>query len=138
MPLKKSLLKTFPEYFNHIPWQKTGVPISYPNRLVELLTFKNRVVSKLKRESRRFGFNFKDLKNFTDYPAWIRQEPAKSFFEKLLLSKNALYPEYVDRNMIKEYISNHMKKKANYHNELCTALTFELWLQQVFEKRYRE
>ncbi len=134
----KMLLNSFPEYYNNIPWQKTGYPISYPDKFVKLITFKNRVINKLKRESRRLGFNFKDSRNYTDYPEWIRQEPAKSFFEKMLLSKNALYPEYVDRNTIQEYVSNHMGKKANYHNELCLALTFELWLQQIFEGKYRE
>ncbi len=134
----KMLLSAFPEYYSNIPWQNTGVPINYPNRLVELLTFKNQVVSKLKRESRRLGFNFKDSKNYTDYPAWIRQEPAKSFFEKVLLSKDAIYPEYIGKKNIHAYIRNHVEKKANYHNELCLALTFELWLQQVFQGKFRE
>jgi len=134
----KMLLNTFPEYYNDIPWQKTGYPISYPKRLVELLRFKNRVVGKLKYESRRFGFDFKNLSNYTDYPRWIRQEPAKSFFQNLLLNKNALYPEYLDKNKIHSYLKDHMERKTNYHNELCLALTFELWLQQVFEKKYRD
>ena len=134
----KMLLSTFPEYYNNIPWQTTGYPISYPNRLVKLLKFKNRVVNKLKRESQRFGFNFRDLRSYTDYPAWIRQEPAKSFFENLFLNKNALYPEYIDRNKIHSYLRDHRERKANYHNELCLALTFELWLQQVFEGKYRD
>jgi len=134
----KMLLSTFPKYYNDIPWQKTGCLISYPDQLVKLITFKNRVVNKLKRESQRFGFNFTDLKNYTDYPRWIRQEPSKSFFENLLLNKNALYPEYIDRNKIYRYIKDHMERKANYHNELCLALTFELWLQQIFEGKYRD
>ena len=135
---RKMILSAFPEYYNSIPWQKTGCPISYSKRVVELLKFKNKVVNKLKLESQRFGFNFKDLWNYTNYPTWIRQEPAKSFFENLLLNKNALYPEYIDRNKIHHYIKNHMEKKANYHNKLCLALTFELWLQQVFKGKYRD
>ncbi|MCD4727938.1 MAG: hypothetical protein K8R46_09770 [Pirellulales bacterium] len=134
----KTLLSTFPEYYSNIPWQNTGCPISYPDKLVKLITFKNRVVNKLKRESQRFGFNFRVLNNYTDYPAWIRQEPAISFFEKLLLNKDALYPEFIDRNKVHDYIRDHMERRSNYHNELCLALTFELWLQQVFEERYRE
>ena len=134
---KKMLLSTFPNYYNNIPWQKTGYPISYSEPRVKLLRFKNRIVNKLKRESRRFGFDFKDLRGYTNYPEWIRQEPAKSFFEKLLLNKKALYPEYINKNKIHDYIKNHMESKANYHDELCSALTFELWLQQVFEGRFR-
>jgi len=134
----KMLLSAFPEYFNKIPWQKTGCPISYPDQLVKLITFRNHVINKLKGESKRFGFNFEDSKNYTDYPAWIRQKPAKSFFENILYAKNAIYPAYVDKAKIQRYLRDHIQNKANYHNELCTALTFELWLQQVFEGRYRE
>ncbi len=134
----KMLVSTFPEYYNNIPWQETGCPISYSERLIKLLSFKNRLVSKLKRESQRFRFNFKYTKNYTDYPAWIRQQPARPFFENLLLNKNALYPEYIDRNKIHGYIRDHMDLKANYHDELCLVLTFELWLQQVFERKYRD
>lgn len=134
----RMLLSAFPEYYKNIPWQKTGYPISYSKQLSRFMDFKNRVVNKLKRESQRFGFKFKDLRNYTDYPTWIRQEPARSFFEKLLLNKNALYPEYVDRNKIQGYLSNHMARKANYHDRLCIVLTFEIWLQQVFEGKYRD
>jgi len=134
----KMLLSAFPEYYNTIPWQQTGCPISYPDQLVKLITFKNRIINKLKRESKRFGFNFTDLNNYTDYPNWLRQEPARSFFENILYSKNAIYSEYVDKTKVQKYLSDHMQNKANYHNELCTALTFELWLQQVFEGKYRE
>ncbi len=134
----KMLLSSFPEYYKNIPWQKTGCPISYPDQLVKLITFRNRIINKLKRESKRFGFNFTELNNYTDYPNWIRQEPARSFFENILYSKNAIYPEYVDKTKIQKYLSDHMQNKVNYHNELCTALTFELWLQQVFERKYRE
>jgi len=134
----KMLLSAFPEYYKNIPWQKTGCPISYSDQLVKLITFRNRVINKLKRESKRFGFNFTDLNNYTDYPNWLRQEPARSFFENILYSKNAIYPEYVDKAKVQKYLSDHMQNKANYHNELCTALTFELWLQQVFEGKYRE
>lgn len=133
----KMLLKTFPEYYKNIPWQKTGCPITYPNNILRLIKFKNRVVNKLKRESQRLGFNFKDLRGYTDYPAWIRQEPARSFFERLLLDGEALYPEYIDKDKIQSYVKDHMVEKADYHNELCLALTFELWLQQVFGGKFR-
>lgn len=135
---KKMLLNAFPEYFRKIPWQKTGYPISYPDQLVKVARFKNRIINKLKREAKRFGLNYADLHNYTDYPNWLRQKPAKSFFEKVLLSKDAIYPKYIDKNNVHAYIRNHMEKKANYHNELCLALTFELWLQQVFQGKFRE
>jgi asparagine synthase (glutamine-hydrolysing) len=48
-----------------------------------------------------------------------------------------IYPEYIDKNKVHAYFKNHIERKANCHNELCLALTFELWLQQVFEGRFR-
>ncbi len=133
----KMLLLAFPQYYTDIPWQKTGCPISCSEQLVKLTGLKNRVVNKLKRKSQRFGFRFKNPREFADYPSWMRQEPAKSVFENFLLSKTALYPDYIDRSEIHTCLRDHMAGKGNYHNELCLALTFELWLQQVFEGSYR-
>lgn len=135
---KKMLLNEFPEYYYSVPWQKTGCPISYSKWLVEVVKFKRRVVNKFKNEFQRFGFNFKDLNNYIDYPNWIRQEPAKSFFKRILLDEKAIYPEYVDRHKVRGYVKSHMEDKINCHNELCLALTFELWLQQIFEGKYRD
>lgn len=134
----KMLLSTFPEYYSTIPWQNTGSPISCPGKLVKLITFKNRVINKLKLEFQRFGFNFRNLNNYTDYRNWLRQEPARSFFENILYSKNAIYPEYVDRHKVRGYVKSHMENRINCHIELCLALTFELWLQQIFEGKYRD
>ena len=134
----KMLLNAFPEYFRKIPWQKTGYPIGYPDQLVKVAKFKNRIINKLKREAKRFGLNSADLHNYTDYPNWLRQDTARSFFENILSAKDAIYPMFVNRDTIKKYLNDHMQDRGNYHNELCTALTFEIWLQQVFERKYRE
>ena len=134
---KKMLLETFPEYYNNIPWQKTGYPISYNGMTEKLIVLKNFIINKLKRESRKIGVTFKDKRDFTDYASWIRKEPAISFFQKVLLSKDAIYPEYIDMNGVHTHFRNHMDKKGDFHNELCLDSTFELWLQQIFEGKYR-
>ncbi len=133
----KMLLSTFSQYYYNIPWQKTGYPISYSELRGRIVRLKKRVNNKVRRESQRFGFKYTDLKSFTDYPEWIRAQPARAFFEKLLLSKKALYPQFIDERRILHYLTDHMKRQKNYHNELCLVLTFELWLQQVFEGKYR-
>jgi len=134
----KILLDHFPEYFMDIPYQKTGCPISYPKSLAEIITFKNRLVGKFKREVGEHGFKYKDLRNYTDYAAWIRQEPAKSFFEKVLSEKNAIYPKYINLSKVRNRLQEHMQNKTNHPDELCLVLTFEIWLQQVFEGQYRK
>ncbi|UCC38737.1 MAG: hypothetical protein JSV96_13050 [Candidatus Aminicenantes bacterium] len=130
----KMLLNDFPQYYKNIPWKKTGFPIGWS----KTRQFSVKVKNKISREIGRLIFKSPELRDYTDYPLWIRQDPAKSFFEKVLLSENALYSGYIDRNKIQDYVRDHMEKKADYHNELCLALTFELWLQQVFEGKYRD
>ena len=131
------LLLTFPEYFAEIPWQKTGVPINSSKQGLALMTTKRRAVDILRRVSRRIGFAFRDRKGYTDYPEWIRCEPARSFFERLLLSKNALYRNYILEENVRACVRLHMSGKENRASQLCEMLTFELWLQQVFSGKYR-
>ena len=107
------------------------------SRFVQAITYKNRFTSKLKREASRFGLNIRDTRDYTNYSAWIREEPARSFFKKILFSEKALFPIYVDKLKIQAQFENHMARNAEFHNELCLALTFELWLRQVFEKEFR-
>jgi asparagine synthase (glutamine-hydrolysing) len=135
----KMLLNTFPEYFRKIPWQKTGFPIGYSDRHKRILRFKNNAVDKITQKMRRFGLSYiKPHKSFTDYNDWIRKEPARTIFSKILFNKNALYKEFYETHCFSKYFDEHMRGKANYSIELCVLLTFEIWLQQVFEKKYRD
>jgi asparagine synthase (glutamine-hydrolysing) len=133
---KKMLLMAFPEYFIRIPWQRTGVAINNPKYIVALMKLKKRILNKSRYELGKIGFKLRNLMEYTDYPSWIRQEPAKTFFKNVLLNKNSIFPEFIDNNKIQHYLSNHMSLKYDYHNELCLVLTFEIWLKQVFEKEY--
>ncbi|BCS94666.1 hypothetical protein DSLASN_02980 [Desulfoluna limicola] len=134
----KMLLRTFPEYFRTIPWQSTGAPISCPDYLVKLVSFKKKLFRRLKREAGRFGFKERNPVDYTDYPEWIRQEPARGLFSEILLNKSSLYPEYIDSKMVHGHLHDHMTHKSNHHNELCLYLTFEVWLQQIFNNRFRQ
>jgi asparagine synthase (glutamine-hydrolysing) len=134
----KMLLITFKEYFISIPWQKTGFPISYPVFFMKPLVLSNRMLGRLKRGASSIGIKTKDLRNYTDYAAWIRHEPARSFFENVLLDKNAIYPAYINKANIHNQLQDHLLNKANYDDELCLTLTFEIWLQQIFMNRYRD
>lgn len=134
----KVLLKHFPAYFMDIPYQKTGLPISHSESTVRMLIFKNRIAGRLRREACRLGIKIKDQRHYTDYSAWIRQEPARSFLKKILSDKNALYQVYIDGDNVLIRLKEHLQYNRDHHNELCLALTFEIWLQQVFNGRYRE
>jgi len=133
---RKMLLREFPEFFKDIPWQKTGTPISWPRSLAR----QGRTFAEVKDEFRQraswFGFCNPAPRGFADYDKWIRQEPARSFFEELLRSPSALYAEFIPRQRVERDLAKHLDG-GNRSEGLCAVLTFEIWLQQVFEGKYR-
>lgn len=133
----KMLLHTYPEFFQSIPWQKTGLPISTWKFIEKPVVFGKRLKNRVLREMLRFGFQYNNPNSYTDYPNWIRQEPARSFFTQKLRSSSAIYPEYIDKNRVTEELKSHLNGK-DYSNNLCRYLTFEIWLQQVFEGKSRQ
>ncbi len=77
-----------------------------------------------------------DLRGYTDYPSWLRQEPARSFLSGVLEAPDALYPEYTARDDVVRLWRDHLDGVDNTR-DLGLRLTFELWLQQVFNGRFR-
>lgn len=134
---KKFLLATFPEYFTTIPYQRFGVPISSSQRIQELSLGFRRLRKKLLKETGRLGINYSDPYTYTDYPNWMRGFPARSLFELVLNNPAALYHEYLPGMNVRRMLERHWQGE-DLSEHLCRCLTFELWLQQVFEKNYRE
>lgn len=132
---KKTLLKAFPRYYEKIPWQQTGVPISWPLSASNAVSFVKRVNRKMIKELNRLGINIDNAYSYTDYPNWLRQEPARSFCYSVLNNPSAIYPEYISKNQVLETYKRHLAGK-NHSEEICRYLTFEVWLQQVFEGKY--
>ncbi|HYY58576.1 MAG TPA: asparagine synthase-related protein [Pyrinomonadaceae bacterium] len=133
---RKMLLKSFPEFFRTIPWQKTGSPIRWPGPLEEITQLTLRGRDKLLRVMARFGLALDDRKTYTDYPQWIRQEPSRSFFKEVLGHGAALYPAYIPPEQVRSDLACHLNGEDRSES-LCRILTFEIWLQQVFEGKYR-
>lgn len=130
------LLKLFPEYFNAIPWQKTGVPISWPETIVVLNLLVRQLHARLSRISNRFGLRSSQPFTFTDYPNWLRCEPARSFISNMLGSSKAIFPEFIPQQKVINKWQRHLRGDDN-SMDICRYLTFEIWLQQVYEKKYR-
>jgi len=137
---KKMLLRAFPAYYRTIPYQNIGIPISWPdpaNLVSGTMRFVRRAKNKVLKEALGLvGATFSYPNWYTDYENWLRREPARSFFDKLLTSPSALYGEYVPRPQVGELWSRHLKGE-DHAEMLCRYLTLELWLQQVYEGRYR-
>jgi asparagine synthase (glutamine-hydrolysing) len=130
------LLRSFPDFFRTIPWQKTGLPISVPHKAGRALQILQSTGERVARGLHLSDSEYVDPRRFVDYPNWLGQEPAKSFCDKLLNSPSALYPDYVAREDVQNAWANHAKGEARAAL-LCRYLTFEIWLQQVFEGKYR-
>ncbi|PTL34905.1 hypothetical protein CLG94_12465 [Candidatus Methylomirabilis limnetica] len=141
---KRMLLQNFPLFYKGVPWQKTGVPINWPSVAERAGKFRRRLHRAASWRLAKIGINWKSDANYTDYPNWIRQEPARSFFSQILENPAALYPEFYPRWRVIEALDAFLvggldyMNGINYAEMLCRYLTLEIWLQQVFEKRYRE
>ena len=129
---KKMLLRFYPRFFREIPWHSTGVPIGASSIRTELFRIRRAIKKRVKARL----FNEKSNHNYTDYPSWVRREPARSIFENMLQAESSLYGEFIDRPTVLSALESHMQGE-NHSSYLCRCLTFELWLQQVFEQKYR-
>lgn len=132
----KMLLRSFPEYFKNIPWLTTGVPISWPDWAVTANKIPRKTKSVTMRMLNNAGFNMTNTASFTDYPRWIRIDPARSFFEEMLAGRQTLYPQYLDEKKVRSELEAHMNGR-DFSKSLCRYLTIEIWLRQLFEKEFR-
>lgn len=133
---RKMLLREFPSFFKAIAWQRTGVPITWPRQAER----HGRRFAKRKNELRErlswFGICDPAPRGFADYDKWIRQGPARPFFEEVLRSSSALYPEFISRERVHRDLAKHLAG-GNRSEGLCAVVTFEIWLRQIFEGKYR-
>ncbi|MBN1604325.1 MAG: hypothetical protein JW915_22130 [Chitinispirillaceae bacterium] len=132
----KILLHNYPAFFKTTPWQKTGLPISYPAVYSNILSISKKSFSHLLRAAEHFGLPVKDKRNYVNHLNRTLLEPGRSFIEKLLTNPDAIYAHFFNRDEVAAVWSNHLHGKHN------TALinryaTMELWFQQFFEKKYR-
>lgn len=116
------LLRFFPDYFEDIRWQKTGVPISRKFNFWEALS------NKLRRK-------WKKLKNqagYTDYPGWIREESNRCILQKVLEQNKAMQCGLTDVDVNKTYLQPHLKNKnVDNSRKILRAVTVETFLQRA-------
>lgn len=136
---KKMLLRLFPEYYGNIPWQHTGLPMSFPVWAEDIYKYSKGLKSRFKNLLKHLGLSLKsrDTYDFFDYANWITKEPARSFFINTLKNPNALYPEYLDHDTVSGDVDAHMGGDDR-SQMLCRYLTLEIYLNQVFEDKYRQ
>jgi len=133
----RMLLKFFPEYFKAIPWERTGVPISWPETIVRSNLLVRKWKDRLLHVSNRFGLRHSNPFTYTDYSNWLRSDPAYSFVSSTLDQPKALYPEYISRGQVINKWQRHLGGE-DHIEDLCRYMTFEIWLQQVFAGKFRD
>jgi hypothetical protein len=122
-----ALLHAFPDFFQHIPWQRTRFPIGY-NTLTSLS-----LALKIPSVMARAGF----VKPFVQYDKWLREDShAIAALSDLLNPTRSVYPDYFRENWLERWLLPHLSGKKNYTEEICRAATLEYWLRCIFRKEY--
>jgi asparagine synthase (glutamine-hydrolysing) len=129
------LLKSFPEFFERIPWQKTGVPISFPRFIQQGLYMLRKLKDSIRWRASHRGFTLLAGK-YREQLAFINQPKNQDIFDNLLKNPAALYPEILPREEVLVALEQHRQGK-NRFDILCRALTAELWLRQAFLQEQR-
>lgn len=130
----RMLINEFPDYFKNIIWQRTGKTIS-TSKIKNLFNLKVHAVrNKGIHMMRALGFSYTDYKDLHDYTNWIQQKA--SLVNEILQNSKTIYPEFIDRQKVFDDWDLHLQGKDR-SEKICAYLTFEIFLQQTFEKKFR-
>jgi asparagine synthase (glutamine-hydrolysing) len=136
-PVTRSVwLSEFPEHFRNIPWKRTGVPLNWWLPARQAARVARGAKRKLAKIFSSHGYKVFRPIEMADNAGWLRQEPARMFVEKLLTDDSALYPEYIGRDRVVNAWYMHLAGK-DVSGAICRYMTFEIWLKQLFEGKYR-
>jgi asparagine synthase (glutamine-hydrolysing) len=124
------LLAAFPAFFAKIPWQTTQLPISASRARVFAVSKLRGAMRRLAKFAPGLGLIGHATHSYHNYAVWIRHAPARSLFERMLLDPSARYRDFCQASDVPRLWSEHMKGR-DHSEQLCRALTFELWLRQV-------
>lgn len=127
------LKRYFPKYFLGIPWQQTGKIVGEIKRQ----SIPTRAINKAKRELRSL-LGIQSTQNYTDYPAWIRDEEVSEQLLDLLDPTNAEYKRLTTDDLSLKWLKPHLKnKRVDNANQVLRAATIEIYLRQVFREKNR-
>jgi asparagine synthase (glutamine-hydrolysing) len=135
---QKMLLRGFGEYYRNIPWQFIGMPINWPKKYLPYMQQLRKLRDKISaRNPNTWIQRTLGSTQFVDYARWIRRHPGSTWARSVLESNSALYPEYLPKAQVLEWLNDHLSGKNNFSTSLFRVLTFEVWLQQTLAGRFR-
>ncbi len=122
---EKTLLYKYPEYYENIPWQWTGYPIS------KEMTSRKKFFRFLKKLLEKFSI-IKTRSTFTNYAKWLRTPDMVKLTNKIFDPKNAIYSNYTNINFIDKYIEPHNNLKTGLINNCLNILKFLIYSIKEF------
>lgn len=126
----RALLMKYPEFYKDIPHATSGVPISINPSLVhksKKLYHRGLWIAKYKLG---MATSFMDVNN------WVKEPETANLIREMLNPKHALYPNFTKTNFLEVYVEPHINGKSTHAKQVMSALTMEIWLQQIFNKKY--
>lgn len=130
------LLDCYPRFFETIPWDHTGTTIDTPRWMLDPI--------KWMRDLQRAVSTINPFapaptqRMYVDYARWLGGPTYGDILEDILLSDDALYRDYLpDLPVRKIWQKVRARTGGGLWKQVVRLLTFEIWLQQVFERRWR-
>ena len=65
--------------------------------------------------------------------SWIRKEP-RIFIEKVLMRDHLLLEEFLNGDMIRKIVTDHMSGRVNYNRYIYILLSLELWMKKFVHR----
>jgi len=127
----RALLRRYPGFYQSIPDATSGVPITlHPTLAWKLQKQFNKVMYMVKY---KLGIQT----SYNDVYNWIKVPETAAMIRRLLDPKTALYAQHTPHNYVSELLEPHVQGKRNFMKQVMGAITIEVWLQQVFNGKYR-
>lgn len=127
----RALILKYPEFYRNIPHATSGVPINLDPT----------IFYKMRKSYHRWKwvakFKLGIPVSFTDVYNWVKEPQTADFIHRLLNPKTALYPNYTKINFPEAFLEPHLRGKGNFAKKIMGAVTMEIWLQQIINKKYR-
>jgi asparagine synthase (glutamine-hydrolysing) len=128
----RALQQYDPLLFSTIPNASTGMPVTEKPTLLNQLRWKLDYYKDIVKV--KLG---KPI-SFVDYHHWVKEPTTASLIGELLDPKKALYAQFTDKDYKALYLEPHLKGPRFYTQKILSALTIEIWLQQILNKKYQE
>jgi asparagine synthase (glutamine-hydrolysing) len=126
----RALLLKYPTFYKDIPHATTGVSIQNNS------TFGNTALKRINRLLWIARYKLGLQTSYVNVHNWIKEPATAAFLTQMLDPGNAIYPNFTADNYLKKFLLPHLHGKNNFAKQIMGALTLEVWLQQVLNRKF--